>query len=566
VSPQRDMGQGDMPETTEQRKRYIPTFRTRLFYTWSFILILAPVLTQILIYAVLCSTCGFCMEGSRPWIILALLFIPGSSLMHWILSRVIREETGELRAVVEESGNQPLREKRLKGFYAFPRKIFEVSLPIGVVFLFPLTFSCIGRFEPAATWSLVFLPLAAYLLLAAVFSTVGSRAVGRIGQFIPPIKTPSVITGRLSGSLALAAFMVVGGFIFAACPLAALGFTTGSEGGGAFPALLLLCALVTAACVTAAWYLGRIMGRDLQRISSHFMSLFALESDKTISGIKVTAPPHVIVSDIGDLWSLTQVVMTRISEMRRIRAEAIEGMVQNQKMKTLFLASMSHDLKSPLNSIIGFSELLIKGIEGELNEEQREDIQLIHNSGEELLSLINNIMDYARLEAGTLEIHKEWTPSVELVTSAVKGGGHLVGGKDIGIQTEIQPGLPPVFVDPARISQVLSSLISNAVKFMEKGIITVKAFQARGLFEESDKYLRIDVVDTGMGIKQADIEKIFDSFKQLDSSFSRRSSGLGLGLSLARELIDLHNGRIWVESEIGRGSIFSIGLTMDRID
>ena len=137
---------------------------------------------------------------------------------------------------------------------------------------------------------------------------------------------------------------------------------------------------------------------------------------------------------------------------------------------------------------------------------------------------------------------------------------------NISIQTEIQPGIPPVFVDPARISQVLSSLISNAVKFMEKGTITVKAFQSRGLFEDSDKYLRIDVVDTGMGIKQADIAKIFDSFKQVDSSFSRRSSGLGLGLSLAKELIDLHNGRIWVESEIGQGSIFSIGLTMDRIE
>jgi len=554
-------------ETTEQRKKYIPTFRARLFYLWSFILVLGPVVSQILMYLVLCNVCGYCVEGPGPWIILAILTLPGAGLVHWLLGRVIREEVGELRAAIEEGeGKDSSREKRLKNFYGFPKKIFEVSVPIGFVLLFPLVFSCFGRFRPAVTFSLILVPVAVYLLLAAVFSTVGSRAVARIGQFIPPIRTPSVINGRLDGSLALTTFMIVGGFACAVVALVALGFTGSPEGRSAFVPFLLLYAVLTAACVTAAWYLGRVMGRDLKKISSHFASLFSMETDKTISGIQVIVPSRAPVSDVGELWSLTQVAMARISEMRRLRAEAIEGMVQNQKMKTLFLASMSHDLKSPLNSIIGFSELLLKGIEGELNEEQREDIQLIHNSGEELLSLINNVMDYARLEAGTLEIHKEWTPSVELVTSAVRGGGHLAGGKDISIQSEIQPGLPPVFVDPARISQVLSNLISNAVKFMEKGTITVKAFQARGLFEENDKYLRIDVVDTGMGIKQADIEKIFDSFRQLDSSFSRRSSGLGLGLSLAKELIDLHNGKIWVESEIGRGSIFSIGLTMDRIE
>jgi signal transduction histidine kinase len=552
-------------EAVQQPSRYIPDMRTKFFYAWSFVLIVAPALVQAFVVACVCFGLGICAKGGMPWIILAVLFVPGAALAHWTIKRIVREEAQDLKAAIEREPRRPLEEKRLRIFYALPQKIVWVSLPVAVVLLFPVTFSAFTHLDGAAAFAMLAVPLSAFAMLAAVFCALGENAIQRIGRFLPPVTAPSRISGSLARWLAVMVLLTVGGFAVALACVAALEMP--AESRGRLLVHFLLGGGAAAGLFTAAlFHLGRVTGRDLKRISGYFDTLFAIESDKTISGIKVMMPARVPASDLKDLWTHTKDVMAMISSMRRFQAEAIEGMVQNQKMKTLFLASMSHDLKSPLNSIIGFSELLLKGIEGELNDAQREDIQLIHDSGEELLGIINSVLDFSRLEAGTLEIHREWTPSIELITGAVKSGSHMIGGKDITIQTEIQPGLPPVYVDPSRISQVLYSLINNAIKFMDKGTITVKVALARGLFEDADRYLRIDVVDTGMGIKQADIERIFDSFRQVDSSFSRRSSGIGLGLSLAKELIDVHNGKIWVESEVGRGSVFTVGLPLERMD
>lgn len=554
-----------MKESTKKRKKYIPYFNERLFYVWSLALIFGPVAVQSILYIGMCLSCGYCIDGYLPWVCIAVLLAPGTAIMHWTLKRMIKEETGDLRAVIEKENAKTPDDRRIKNFYLFPDKIVWISLPVAVVYLFPICFSSLIQLDPVIALNLLLVPVSCYLILFAVFSVAGSNAIEKIGQFIPPITSPSKITGSLSDILCKQTTLILGGFAIILNSLLALACIDSADKSRLLTYSVVFSFAVLAGCIGVIYYLVKVTGRDLKKIGSYFDALFNIESDKTISGIKVIIPSRLPIKEVKRLWVYTKDVMGRISEMRRLQAEAIEGMVQNQKVKTLFLASMSHDLKSPLNSIIGFSELLLKGIEGEMNEEQREDIQIIHDSGEELLSIINNVLDYARLEAGTLEIHKEWTPSVELVMGIVKSGGHLIGRKGINIQTEIQPGMPPVFVDPARISQVLTSLISNAVKFMDKGSITVNVYQALGLFEENDKYLRIDVIDSGMGIKQIDLEKIFDSFKQVDSSFSRRSSGLGLGLSLSKELIELHNGKIWVESEIGRGSIFSLGISMKSV-
>jgi signal transduction histidine kinase len=230
----------------------------------------------------------------------------------------------------------------------------------------------------------------------------------------------------------------------------------------------------------------------------------------------------------------------------------------------VFLANMSHDLKSPLNSVIGFSELLMRGIEGELTQGQKDDISLIHASGEELLNLINNILDSARLEAGKLELHPEWTPSVELISNVVRTGMQKIGTKRIEFDSEIQPGLPPVFVDPYRISQAIGNLISNAIKFMEQGKVTVRAYVHKTPGRHPGRLLRIDVEDTGSGIREEDRDRIFEAFQQIDRSYSRRSSGMGLGLTLTKKLVDLHSGTLMLTSEVGKGSTFSINLPLEE--
>ncbi len=275
------------------------------------------------------------------------------------------------------------------------------------------------------------------------------------------------------------------------------------------------------------------------------------------------APGSFTIREIVELRSAAERLASRLQQIRGTKVEQIEALERAQRVKTVFLASMSHDLKSPLNSIIGFSELLLRGIEGDLPEPQRENMRLIHASGEELLGLINNILDSARLEAGKLELHKEWTPSVELVSNVVRTGMQQIGTKRIVFESEIQPGLPPVFVDPHRISQAIGNLISNAIKFMEEGKVTLRAYIHKTGDDPQRKFLRIDVQDTGEGIREEYRERIFEAFQQIDLSYSRRASGMGLGLTLTKNLVDLHEGKLTLSSELGKGSTFSISLPLE---
>jgi signal transduction histidine kinase len=229
-----------------------------------------------------------------------------------------------------------------------------------------------------------------------------------------------------------------------------------------------------------------------------------------------------------------------------------------QRRKMLFMASMSHDLRSPLNSILGFSELLTQG-GSSLSRAQCDSVRTIARSGFELLRLLNDVLDMARFEAGRLAIHEEWTPSVEILTEAVRQGREVIGDRDLEIVAELQPGLPPVYVDRERIVQAVVCLFRHAARTIDRGQIRMYARVASDP-RTGDRRLRVDVIDPSGGIREEDRERIFEAFRDVTSTTGRRIGGLGLGLSLSRALVRAHGGDVLIESGSGAETTFTVAI------
>jgi len=221
--------------------------------------------------------------------------------------------------------------------------------------------------------------------------------------------------------------------------------------------------------------------------------------------------------------------------------------------KSEFLANMSHELRTPLNAIIGFSEVLAQGMFGDINEKQTEYLHDILESGRHLLSLINDILDLSKIEAGRMEL--ELTDFN--VSQAIQNASILVRERairrGIALHEVIEEGVGDIRGDERKVKQVLLNLLSNAIKFTpEGGRIEVRAASTDGMVE-------VSVTDTGVGIAPADQEAVFEEFRQVGTA-DKKAEGTGLGLALAKKFIELHRGRIWVESELGRGSTFTFTL------
>ncbi|MFQ5575897.1 MAG: ATP-binding protein [Anaerolineae bacterium] len=220
------------------------------------------------------------------------------------------------------------------------------------------------------------------------------------------------------------------------------------------------------------------------------------------------------------------------------------------RLKSDFLTSMSHELRTPLNSIIGFADILLQGIDGPLEDNAITDIRAIHNSGKHLLALINDILDLSKIEAGRMEL--ACSPlTIERVFSDVAASvSSLLTNRDIELRQEIEPDLPPIWADSLRLNQVIINLVSNAIKFTEEGAVTM------GAATFNPKLMRIYIQDTGIGIPEDKFGLVFEHFRQVDSRNSRKYQGTGMGLAIARQLVALHGGEMWLESAVDQGSTF----------
>jgi GAF domain-containing protein/DNA-binding response OmpR family regulator len=227
------------------------------------------------------------------------------------------------------------------------------------------------------------------------------------------------------------------------------------------------------------------------------------------------------------------------------------------RLKSDFLANMSHELRTPLNSIIGFSRVILKGIDGPLTEMQEQDLSTIYNSGQHLLGLINDILDQAKINSGKMDLQKDYFEIKAVVEGVRSIGIGLLKDKPIEMRLDIASGLPKAYGDEFRTRQVLLNLVSNASKFTLKGSITCRAYTQ--YHEKTNRMMiRVDVVDTGIGIAEKDLPLLFEAFRQVDSSLTRTVGGTGLGLPIAKSLIEMQSGEMLVQSEVNVGSTFSI--------
>ncbi|HEV8583788.1 MAG TPA: GAF domain-containing protein, partial [Methylomirabilota bacterium] len=222
--------------------------------------------------------------------------------------------------------------------------------------------------------------------------------------------------------------------------------------------------------------------------------------------------------------------------------------------KDEFLASMSHELRTPLNAVIGFSEVLLEKMFGEVNAKQEEYLNDILASGRHLLSLINDILDLAKIEAGRMELDVEAFDVAQAVDNAVVLVRERATRKGLTLLTTLDKNLGEIRGDQRKIKQVLLNLLSNAVKFTpEGGQIEVRA-------QRMPDHVEIAVIDSGIGIAAEDLEAVFEEFRQVGTDYAKKHEGTGLGLTLSRKFVELHGGRIWVKSALGQGSTFAFSL------
>jgi len=221
--------------------------------------------------------------------------------------------------------------------------------------------------------------------------------------------------------------------------------------------------------------------------------------------------------------------------------------------KSQFLANMSHELRTPLNAILGYTELILDNIYGDAPEKMRAVLKRIESNGRHLLGLINDVLDLSKIEAGQLVLSLNDYSLKDVVYNVFTAVEPLAAEKKLNFKVEVPPNLPIGHGDERRLTQVLLNLVGNAIKFTDSGEVVIKAAATNGSFT-------VAVRDTGPGISESDQGKIFEEFQQADNTATKKKGGTGLGLSIARRIMELHGGRLWVESEPGRGSVFSFML------
>ena len=223
------------------------------------------------------------------------------------------------------------------------------------------------------------------------------------------------------------------------------------------------------------------------------------------------------------------------------------------RLKSEFLANVSHELRTPMNAIIGYSKLMLDGLDGELNSQQESDLQRVTTAADNLLGLINGLLDLSKIEAGRMEINVEEIdirPIIEDVVALVRPQSDA---KELEVSVQVPDEVPTILADSSRLRQVLVNLMSNAVKFTDAGRVMITARSGEG-------WVTLSVADSGIGISDDAQAYIFDEFRQADASTTRRFGGTGLGLAISKRLVALHGGRIWVESGPGGGSTFSFTM------
>lgn len=264
-------------------------------------------------------------------------------------------------------------------------------------------------------------------------------------------------------------------------------------------------------------------------------------------------------SQVGTQSSL-EARYAALENLYKAAVAEIADMRSRDALKTQFLANISHDLRTPLTAVITHAEILRDGMLGPLNERQEQSVRGIIAGGRQLLEQVGEILTYARGSANQLTLSPSTFAIDEVVNQVVRINESLVAKKRLELEIETEPGLPPIFADREKVAHIVGNLLGNAVDFTPAG----GRVWIRAARDASNASLIVEVGDTGIGIAPEHHEFIFGEFAQVDATASRQHHGTGLGLTIAQKLVELHGGRIWVESELGGGSRFYFSIPYSR--
>lgn len=246
-----------------------------------------------------------------------------------------------------------------------------------------------------------------------------------------------------------------------------------------------------------------------------------------------------------------------VSQRKLALAELEQTRQQQLELKDQFLSHVSHELRSPLTAIYQFVTILLDGLAGDLGAQQREHLEIVLRNANQLRAMIEDLLETTRVQTGKLSIEAQPTSMADTIDETVSSLRALADSKGIALSTDVSAHLPPVYADPQRVRQILRNLIENGITFTpDNGTISVRAY----LSNEEHDCIRIAVTDTGCGISPEEREKIFGRLYQGTSAIEASRKGLGLGLSICRELVSRHGGRIWVDSQLGHGATFFFTL------
>ena len=382
------------------------------------------------------------------------------------------------------------------------------------------------------------------LLRALAVRFPPESAVGVLRTFAPPSLTASHT--RILLTAAGAAVLIALGAI---CTHPSF---IGDGSGG--PAIVVLGTMMVGLMVVgtfAATSLGETPGRDIVSIARRI--------DALGYGSGVMDDPVVVTSadETGILLDRLEQLRAHLSDEAQLYQGALDRTKAADARKSDFLSAVSHELRTPLNVVGGFAQLLLEGVPTPLSEAQSEDVRLIRAGGQQLLELINDILDMSMIESGELRLSFEATDVKSVIHDVVGIHQSLVHDKDVELKTQIGPDVPSIVCDRRRLAQILTNLISNAIKFTESGSITVRA-----AYDPRKNGVVIRCIDTGIGIEADDLAEIFDEYRQA-GSIRRRTKGTGLGLAIAREIAAHHGGTLTVQSTPGEGSTFTLRLPLE---